>query len=96
MDAYLSSRGLFTSFSLLLVLLGTLVGQIFASPLPLSADTAMLHEHNSSNEISSSNFNFSLLNWEHSDSEVAPLNERGLFGDELFVGVGVVKRVSYC
>lgn len=99
---YSSSRGLFfTSFNLLLVL-GTLVGQIFASPLPLSADTAMLqYKRNSSSDISSSNFESSLFNWEHSDFEVAPLNGRGLTNlfsksksDKLLLGIGFVDLVS--
>lgn len=83
-----------TSFNLLLVL-GTLVGQIFASPLPYSADTAMLqYKRNSSSEISSSNFDSSLINRKRSDSEVAPLNERGIFSKDQFLGLGFIDWVA--
>lgn len=86
--------GFCTSLNLLLVV-GTLMGQILASPLPLSADNVMLYEPNSSSGISSGS---SLFNCEQLDSEFAPLNKR-IFkfkfrSDELLLGLSFLYWVS--
>lgn len=84
--------GFYTSLNLLL-LVGTLMGQILASPLPLSADNVMLYESNSSSGISSDS---PLFNWEHLDSEFTPLNKRifNFHSDDIFLGMSYLYWVS--